>query len=76
MGLFLSALFFPLIYMSVFVAVLHSFDCYSFVAVLHSFDCYSFEVLSKVWESYASSFVLFPQDRLVKPWSFVIPYIY
>ena len=41
----------PLIHMSVFVLIQHSFDYCSFV------------VLSEVWESCASCFVLFPQDR-------------
>ena len=38
------------------------------------FDYCSFAVLSEVWEGYASSFVLFPQDCFGSSGSFVVPY--
>ena len=48
----------PLIHISVFVPVPHCLDYCSFV------------VLSKVWEDYASSFVLFPFRLLWQFWVF------
>ena len=39
-----------------------SIDLSVFVPVPCYFDYYSFVLLSKIWEDYASSFVLFPQD--------------
>jgi len=38
------------------------------------FDYCSFVVLSEAWESYASSFVLFPQSCFGNSGSFVVPY--
>ena len=61
MGLFLGSLF-------------CSIDPYvCFCANNTLFDNYSFVVLSEVWEGYASSFVLFPQDRFGNSGSFVVP---
>ena len=40
----------------------------------HSFDYCSFVALSEVWEGYASSFALFPQDLLWQFWVFLVSY--
>ena len=45
-----------------------------FVPIPCRFDYCSFVVLSEVWESYASSFVLFPQDCFGNSGPFVVPY--
>ena len=52
----------PFIHMSVFVPI----PCH--------FDYCSFVVSSEVWESYASYFVLFPQDCFGNSGSLMIPY--
>ena len=52
----------PLIHISVFVPV----PCF--------FDYCGFAVLSEVWESYASYFVLFLQYYFSNPESFMVPY--
>ena len=60
---YFQALYFsPLIYMSFFVPIAGSFGYCSFV------------VLSEVWEDYAPSFVLFPQDCFGTSRSCVVPY--
>ena len=50
-----------------------SIDLYVFVPIQCCFDYCSFVVLSEVWEGYASSFVLFPQDCFGNSGSFVVP---
>ena len=40
----------------------------------HWFDYCNFVVLTEVWECYASSFALFPQDFFGNCGSFIIPY--
>ena len=59
---FWALYFVPLIHMSVFVPG----PCW--------FDYYGFLLLSKVWEGYASGFVLFPQDYFGTSGSFMVPY--
>ena len=45
-----------------------------FVLISFHFDCCSFVVLPEVWEGYAFSFVLFPQDCFGNSGSFMVPY--
>ena len=53
----------------------HSIDLYvCFCANTTCFDYCGFEVLSEVWDSYASTFVLFPRDCFGILRSFVFPY--
>ena len=59
----------------------YSWACYTFplnyVSVLSIpcfFDYYLFVVLSEVWKSYASSFILFPQNGFDNSGSFVVLY--
>ena len=61
-GLFLGSLFFLLILMSVFVPVPYCFDYCGFLA------------FSEVWDSYASSFVLFPPNCFGNSGFFMLPY--
>ena len=52
-----------------------SIDLYSvFVPIPRCFDYCSFVVLSEVWEGYASSFVLFPQNCFDNSGSSVVQY--
>ena len=42
-----------------------------FVPIPHCFDCCNFVILSEVWASYASCFVLFPQNGFGNSESFI-----